>query len=1237
MALLFLQISNTVRFSLFSFLSVRNYFIINTDVTFIDAIQRGGGLIRFWQTKIVFVIFFLLLDNSDSWAQFENANLTEKEKRWVAEHPVLKATSKNVAAPIEFNRAGEAAGFSVDYLNMVAEKVGLKIEYVTEIPWLESLKLLENHEIDISHNIIETPERNVFLNFTDPYFKLEHVLFGKVEALPIGGVEDLEDKTIGVLRNLDIARSLNEMYPHLSILEMDSSTEGLLAVSTGVADYYVSPRSTGNYIIRNSFIRNVKVVESEHLFDFANSENSRIAVRNDWPELITIINKGMAAISGEQLQELSERWLIADGQEEQVGLSDEEKKWLADNPIIRVAVDPSFMPVESVNEDGEIVGISGSYLDIIADKLNVSFEWSGSESFGDAVAQVRNKKADMLSAIHETPDRADFLTFTNVYMKTNSVIFAREGEQLFGDLEGLNGYTVAQAEGHVVTDWIKRDYPEIDVIETPTISDALKLVSAGVVDAHVGSVPISSYNIAAESLSNLAVVGITPYEGGITMGIRADLPHLASAIQKAFSSITEAEKVDVTRSWTVLNVSTDQNYDLAINIIVVAGAILLIFLVWNYSLQREIGRRKFSEARFRQIAENVDGVFFICSYNLEEVKYVSPKFEKWTGVSCQSLCDDVSLWSKFVHPDDRELYHQSVISVVKSKYQIQFLDYRIICPDGSIKWLSTQGHPVKDDDGNVTDTVIGFQYDVTDRVQSRAQLVEISNQFQNAFHHASHGMALLGMDGEFLRVNEALCNILDRSKLDLLSLNLSDISYVEELKLNRLLMSEIVSGKRLSFQIETRYIRADDSPVPVQLNVSMVSDNEDKPKHFVVQIQDLSELKEREDQLRHSQKMDAVGQITGGIAHDFNNILGVILGNLEILKRVMPIEEKTTGRVNKAIKGVDRGTNLVKKLLSFSRKVPRKEEIININNQLGSLNDFIARSLTVSITVRMDLADDLWAVEIDKGDLQDAILNIALNARDAMDGGGELLIKTENVVLGKGQIKLNPDANIGEHVMLSISDTGEGIDGKILDKILEPFFTTKPTNKGTGLGLSMVHGFVQRSNGHLNINSELGVGTTFEIFIPKSDKVISNKESFVQKEEGLPKGTETILIVEDEEGLCEVAQTQLMELGYSVYTANNASYALDILSENSDIDLLFSDIVLADSSDGYKVASSALKLQPNLRILLTSGFTQDLEQKINKNDAFLGALSQNMLHKPYNQHELANAIRQSLDVELIHL
>lgn len=1214
----------------FSFISVCNYFITNSNDTLMYITQRVGYLRKVRKFRIVFTLILWVLSNFNSLAQTGEANLTEEEKAWVLEHPVLKTTSKNVAAPIEFIRAGEAAGFSVDYLNLVAEKTGLKIDYVTGISWLESLKLLENHEIDISHNIIEGAGRDKFLNFTDPYFKLDLVLFSQINAASVRRLQDLEGKTIAVLRNLAIARNFKEMYPDFIFLEVDTSTEALLAISEGNADFYVSPRSIGNYIISNNFIRNVKVVGSADFLNIVNSENSRIAARNDWPELITILKKGMAAISETQLKELSQRWLMTEKDSQNIGLSVEELRWLSENSIIRVAVDPSIMPVESISQAGEIVGISGSYLSILADKLDVTFEWSGNETFSDAIDQVQAKEVDMLSAISPTTERESYLKFTDTYMNLNSVIFAREGETLFGDLEGLNGYAVAQAQGHIVTGWLKRDYPEIEIVETPSISDALKLVSAGVVDAHVGSVPITSYNIASESLTNLAVVGVTPYEGGVAMGIRDDLPHFASAMQKAFSSITETEKAEITRGWLTLNITTEQNYDLVRNIMLAAGAILLIFLIWNYSLRREVSRRKFSEERFRQIAENVDGVFFICSYNLEDIKYVSPNFEKWTGLNGQKFCDDSSLWNEFVHPDDRELFKASIATVVKSKYKTPIPDYRFVGPDGTIKWLSTQGHPIVDENGQ-TDTVIGFVSDVTESVKSRAQLVEISNQFQNAFHHASQGIALLGLNGEFLRVNEALCNILDHSKNDLLLLNISDISYVEDLEISRLLMSEIVSGRRLSFQIETRYIRQDKSSVPVQLNVSMVSDNKDNPVHFVAQIQDLSELKERDEQLRHSQKMDAVGQLTGGIAHDFNNILGIILGNLEILKGIIPAEEKTTGRLNKAISGVDRGTNLIKKLLSFSRRRPRKEEIININNHIVNLNDFITRSLTVSIKVKTNLADSLWPVEIDAGDLQDAILNIALNARDAMDGGGELLIKTKNVMLDEDYLKLNPDANIGEHVMLSISDTGEGIDAKIQEKILEPFFTTKPINKGTGLGLSMVHGFVQRSNGHLKISSELGLGTTFEMFIPKSDKVIVQNEMIVESRSDLPKGNETILIVEDEKHLCEVAQTQLTELGYSVYTANNASYALDILSKNADIDLLFSDIVMPDSSDGYKMASSALKLQPTLRVLLTSGFTQNLEETINDNDAFLAEVSQNMLQKPYNQHELAVAIRRSLD------
>ncbi|MBL4603899.1 MAG: transporter substrate-binding domain-containing protein [Emcibacteraceae bacterium] len=1155
--------------------------------------------------------------------------LTDEEKEWIKGHPIIKATSKIDAAPNEFIRAGDPVGFSVDYLNLVAKNVGLKIEYVHGFSWDELLTKLKSREIDISHNIFYNEARAEYLNFTEPYLNLEGAIFSQTGSQKINTLDDLTGKSIGVVKGWALNNSYKQTYPNLNFVEIDSTLNAILKLSSGDLDLFFGTLFIGKTLIAKYYVPNIEVVGKTDFLEISSNEGSRIAVRNDWPELQTIFEKGMNAITEQQYRELNEKWLMPEKFDDEFVLTTEEINWLSQNPIIKVAIDPFLLPVEFIGEDGKISGIAGAYLDVISDKLKVQFEWIENETFDDGLKKLQNKEADIFSAISPSEERSEYLTFTDTYMDLNLIIFGRVGEVIFGDLEGLSGHILATAKGFVFNEILVRDYPNIEIMETSSKAEALRLVSEGIADAHIGSVLLTSHTLAAEGISNLAVVGETPFNGALAIAIRSELPFLASAMQKALKSITVTKKEQILGDWIVLKVGSQQNYKLIFQILLPAGAVVLLILIWNYSLRKEAKRRKISEDRFRQIAETVDGLFFILSPDLSQVNYVSPNFEKWTKLSNERIYENPAIWFDFVHPDDLEMYKQDFLKVLEEKFTTNFPDFRIINGDNEVRWISLQAHQVYDEAGKIT-SIIGVMTDVTTRIKSRDKLNEISNQFQNAFTHASHGMALVSLVGDFLRVNDAFCSILGYQNKELLTLNVYQITHPDDLKNTGYLMQEVASGKRLTCQMEKRHIRKDGKFVSVQMNVSAVRDNNSNPVHFVAQIQDLSTLKEREEQLRHSQRMDAVGKLTGGIAHDFNNILGIILGNLEILKSTMPKEPKAELRLEKAIKGVDRGSNLIKKLLRFSRKTSHKADSININENVLNISDFIQRTFTAKIKVKTVLAENLWPVEVDAGDLEDAILNLALNSRDAMQYGGELLIETTNVILDDKYAEQNPGSTVGEHVLLSIGDTGSGIAPDVLDNILEPFFTTKPVNKGTGLGLSMVHGFVQRSKGHMKIYSEPGKGTILNIYIPKSKNIDDVTGKTLSNNKKLPKGNETILVVEDEQNLCDVAEAHLSGLGYSVYTAHNATSALDILSKEKQVDLLFSDIVMPDNQDGYEMASSALKIKPSLKILLTSGYTQNLEEN-NNNDEFLTELTLNMLQKPYNQHDLAVAIRRSLD------
>jgi len=427
---------------------------------------------------------------------------------------------------------------------------------------------------------------------------------------------------------------------------------------------------------------------------------------------------------------------------------------------------------------------------------------------------------------------------------------------------------------------------------------------------------------------------------------------------------------------------------------------------------------------------------------------------------------------------------------------------------------------------------------------------------------------------------------------------------------------------------EKEYVRKDGSSYPVLLKGMLVLDKSGN-KMIWSFIEDISKRKQAEKSLQRSQKMDAIGQLTGGIAHDFNNILGIILGNLDLLKQGLKNEStETINRINDINKAGQRAVDLTKQLLSFSRNKSSKREITNINTLIEKIDNLISRSVTPGIEIQHQLAKNLWLTNIDQGDFEDALLNLSINARDAMSGHGQLSITTQNVILDEASCSHIINSRAGEFIELTLHDTGFGIPEENLEHIFEPFYTTKKEGKGTGLGLSMVYGFIQRSEGFIEVTSNVGTGTTFKMYLPRFEGQDLPAEINTHEQALLTTGTETLLIVDDEEALLELAKIFLENSGYKVLTATNAKDALQILHQQPGINLLFSDVVMPGEINGDQLAEQASREFPNLKVLLTSGYTG---KAIINNNFTQTNLTTNILRKPYSKEELTTRIRALLD------
>ena len=392
-------------------------------------------------------------------------------------------------------------------------------------------------------------------------------------------------------------------------------------------------------------------------------------------------------------------------------------------------------------------------------------------------------------------------------------------------------------------------------------------------------------------------------------------------------------------------------------------------------------------------------------------------------------------------------------------------------------------------------------------------------------------------------------------------------------------------------------------------------------------IERTAELRRQEEALRQSQKMEAVGQLTGGIAHDFNNLLQIIMGNLEALQRNLPADSGRLQRAaDNAMAGARRAASLTQRLLAFSRRQPLNPKPVDPNALVGSMSDLLHRTLGETITVEAVRGAGVWRVEVDPTGLESAILNLAVNARDAMPDGGRLTIETANAHLDEAYARTHSEVRPGQYVVLAVSDTGVGMDQATIAQAFEPFFTTKPVGQGTGLGLSQVYGFVKQSGGHLKIYSEVGQGTSIKLYLPRLERAAT--EADLPIEPRIPEGTaaELILVLEDDDDVRAHSVEVLAELGYRVIEASDGPTALRLLRRQAHVDLLFTDVVLPGGMTGAQVAAEAQAIQPGLKILFTTGYARNAIVHNGRLDAGV-----QLITKPFTFADLAAKVRDVLD------
>jgi PAS domain S-box-containing protein len=532
--------------------------------------------------------------------------------------------------------------------------------------------------------------------------------------------------------------------------------------------------------------------------------------------------------------------------------------------------------------------------------------------------------------------------------------------------------------------------------------------------------------------------------------------------------------------------------------------------------------------------------------------------------------------------------------------------------------------PQQTDEGILVSSTIR---DITERKRVDEALRQSEANFR-AMIEGTYGVYRATPEGKLLVVNAALVKMLGYdSSAELMALNLGTDIF-EKGEYTPLMFDQPGTRKQFA-RVEARWRKKDGKVVAVELSGRPVRGEDENVLYFEVIAEDVSHVRGVEHRLRHVQKMEAIGRLAGGIAHDFNNVLGVIIAYSEMLVEKLQENAELSPLVTSITKAVERGSTLTRQLLAFSRQQVLDPQVISIAEHLDGLKDMLARVIGEDIQLEILPGNPKLRLKVDPTQLEQVVMNLVVNARDAMPEGGRLTIETNDIDIDDDYCSRNPEARLGVHVLIAVTDSGCGMSPEVLSRIFEPFFTTKEQGKGTGLGLATIYGIVKQSGGHISVYSEVGRGTTFKVYLPTSEEVIEKHD--VPAQGGVsPRGDETILVVEDEESLRSVIQGFLSRLGYQVIIAEDFQKGLEAAENNSlHIDMLMTDVVLPGGS-GPKLADRLSANRPDLRVLFVSGYTADalVHGDLHRTDfAFLS--------KPFSLNTLARKIRSVLDAKLV--
>ncbi len=1112
---------------------------------------------------------------------------------------------------------GEASGFSVELMRAALAAMGRDVTFRTG-PWFEVRGWLERSEIEALPLVGRTPEREALFDFTVPYMSLHGAIVVRGGETGITDIADLRGRKVAVMEGDNAEEFLRREDRGIEIHTTASFEIALRGLSEGRYDAVVAQRLVALLLIQKTGLTDLRVIDRpvegfKQDFCFAVHEGDR--------QTLALLNEGLAiAMADGTYRHLHSKWFAS-------------MQLPTDRPIV-VGGDRNFPPYEFLDENGRPTGYNVDLAMAIAREMGLDIKirlgrWT------ERLQALESGRIDAMQGMFYSPARALKFGFTQPHTVSNYVAVVRKGEgPAPGSVEDLSGKRIVVEKGDILHDFAIENGLEKQVEAVVDQEKALVELRDGKYDCALVSLMTAHYLIDKHGWSNL-VPGKKPivafeYCFASSKSRKALLAQFSEGL-KALENSGEYREIHDKWLGVYKDKSTSLMDALRYSAIVIVPLLIVVLLavLWVWALRRQVAEKtkalKESLDRFRYVfeASNVGKSITLPTGEVSANK----AFAYFLGYTQDEL--QGKRWQELTPVEDIQEIEKIVAPLLAGEKSAERFEKRYIHKSGKLLWADVSVAVWRDARGEplyFLTTIV----DIDARKQAEESLRN-SEEYQRAMIACSPvALYTVDVDGTVSSWNTSAERIFGWSAEEIMGKPLPIVPNDKSHELDRL-RERVLNGASF-FGEELMRLKKDGSLVPISLSVAPVRNDEGEIVGILGAAEDITERKKIEaehkklqSQLLQAQKMESVGRLAGGVAHDYNNMLSVITGYAEMAIDKVPPEDPLQGDLKEILAAAKRSADITRQLLAFARQQTIDPKVLDLNETVESMLKMLRRLIGEDIDLFWEPGPGLWPVKIDPSQLDQILANLCVNARDAIFDVGKITIETENIRFDEEYCADHPGFVPGEYVLLAVSDDGRGMDGQTLEKIFEPFYTTKEVGKGTGLGLSMIYGIVKQNEGFVNVYSEMGKGTTFRIYLPRH--IDAPKQTEEDSAQDIPFGSgETLLIVEDEASILKLTQRILERLGYKVLEASSPYEAMAMAKEHPGrLHLLITDVVMPEMN-GRDLAEKLLPDHPNLKVLFMSGYTANVIAHHGVLDAGV-----HFIQKPFSNRDIAVKVRQALE------